>query len=613
MGGGNAKWAGHEGVTPRPSLWGREAPRRRPCRHFLLEPHQDGVGTRAGAARRPPSLATHRPATERRSTRSSAPLAALNGLMEHSGRERAGPGLGWARLGLAAAWPKLAGPSAAPAGGSSQASPPFSWLRAVSQLLSPLPGLLQRLLPGAALSSALCPAKAPPPLVLLPKADTSLGWAEEEPPEKRAEGGPEPLAGLWGSGLVRSGLGVLPVDWYVLGMEQGKSHLPQPLRAEGLPEVEFLRSKRLAFLQRWHLPVPDPDHGYHSLEEEQQQQHRGVRPEIGELGGNNGDLGQPGGVPLEQEQLRGAAEEGEALAEEEDEDSETEQNFPISTRPVCANKLIDYIIGGVSSGEESEDEEDWDDDDDEEEDDDGFDSEELPSDSDAGSQDGERLHLWNSFYSLDPYNPQNFTATIQTSSSEPGKGMSDMEEEEEQEEEDSWAESSEGSPSSEEDEWDCESADEAENLKLWNSFCSSDDPYNPLNFTAAFQTVEKKGTPLFQGAEKSNSGTSERFTACRVQLEKQNHGGSTDLGQNGEKTAQTKRKKVTFLEKVTEYYISSEEDRKGPWEELARDGCRFQRRIQETEEAIGYCLSTEHRLRVFHRLQQFHSQRTDPF
>ncbi|NWW20877.1 PR15B phosphatase, partial [Falcunculus frontatus] len=462
------------------------------------------------------------------------------------------------------------------------------------------------------------PAKAPPPLVLLPKADTSLDWAEEEPLEKRPEGGPEPPAGLWGTGLVRNSLGALPMDWYVLGLEQGKSHLPQPLRAEGLPEVEFLRSKRLAFLQHWHLPVPDPDHGYHSLEEEQQQ-HRGVRREIGEQRSESGDLEQPedagrqpGGVPVEQEGLRDAAEEGEALAEEEGEDSETEQNFPISTRPVCANKLIDYIIGGVSSGEESEDEEDWDDDDDE--DDDGFDSEELPSDSDAGSQDGERLHLWNSFYSLDPYNPQNFTATIQTSSSDPGKGMSDMEEEEE--EEDSWAESSEGSPSSEEDEWDCDSVDEAESLKLWNSFCSSDDPYNPLNFTAAFQTAEKKGTPGFKGAERPSSVTAEHFTVCRVQLEKHNCG-VPDLGQRGilcgEKTANSKRKKVTFLEKVTEYYISSEEDRKGPWEEMARDGCRFQKRIQETEEAIGYCLTTEHRQRVFHRLQESHSQRTDPF
>ncbi|NXK89832.1 PR15B phosphatase, partial [Formicarius rufipectus] len=453
----------------------------------------------------------------------------------------------------------------------------------------------------------------------------SLGWAEE-PPEKRAESGAEPPSGLWGAGLVRSSLGALPVDWYVLGMEQSKSHLPQPLCAEGLPEVEFVRSKRLAFLQRWHLPVPDPDHGYHSLEEEQQQ-HRDVCRETGaqrwEQRGDAGELEQPeepgrqpGGVPVEQEGIQGAAEEGKALAEGDGEDSDTEQNPPVSIRPACSNKLIDYIIGGVSSGEESEGEEDWDDDDDDG--DDGFDSEELPSDSDAASQDGERLHLWNSFYSLDPYDPQNFTATIQTSSSDPGKDMSDVEaEEEEEEEEDSWGESSSGSPhsSEDEDEWDCGSVDEAEHLKLWNSFCTSDDPYNPLNFTAAFQTA-KKGTPGFKGAEGPSSVSAEHFVVCRVQLEKHSSGVS-DLRQHGilagEKGASSKRKKVTFLEEVTEYYISSEEDRKGPWEEMARDGCRFQKRIQETEEAIGYCFTPEHRQRVFQRLQETCSKSVELF
>ncbi|XP_063212636.1 protein phosphatase 1 regulatory subunit 15B [Chroicocephalus ridibundus] len=580
--------------------------------------------------------------------------------MEPSGRER---GLGRARLGFAAAWPKLAGPSAAPAGASPQASPPFSLLRLMSQLLSPLPALLQRLLPGPTLSSALCPAAGQPPakgpqLLLLPEPAASLDWTEETLPwpeealEKGGEGGTEPPAGLWGSGLVRS-LVPFPLrraDWYVLGPEQGqagssgKSHLPQPLRADvpaeawrgcpargGLPEVEFLCSKRLAFLQRWHLAsgglaVPEPDHGYHSLEEEQH--HKGVCQEVEgrrEQRCDTGELKQPeepsesgrqaGGGPVEQEGIRGSAEKGaleaEALAEEDDRDSEIEQNLTFSARPVCANKLIDYIIGGASSGEESaDDEEDWDDDDD-----DGFDSEGLPSDSDADSQDGERLHLWNSFYSLDPYNPQNFTATIQTSSSDPGKDMSDVEEEED-EEDSSWAEESSGSPhpsSEEEDDWDCSSVDEAENLKLWNSFCTSDDPYNPLNFKAAFQTAEKKGTPGLKGAERPSLVVSEHshLTVCRVQLEKHNCGvtGFVQHGiLSGEKCRSTKRKKVTFLEKVTEYYISSEEDRKGPWEELARDGCRFQKRIQETEEAIGYCFTTEHRQKVFHRLQETYLQ-----
>ncbi|NXL43290.1 PR15B phosphatase, partial [Podilymbus podiceps] len=502
----------------------------------------------------------------------------------------------------------------------------------------------------------------PPPLLLLSEPAGSLDWAEqampwpEEPQENGREDGTEPPLGLWGAGLVRSSLASFPVprvDLYVLGPEQGqagcsgKSHLPQPLRAEvpaeawrgcsargSLPEVEFLRSKRLAFLQRWHLAsgglaVPDPDHGYHSLEEEQQQYKGVCQEEVGrrreqrcdarelKRPEESSDVGrQAGGGPLEQEGIRGSAEkgapEGEALTEEDDEDSEIEQNLPVSARPACANKLIDYIIGGVSSGEESaDDDEDWDDDDD-----DGFDSEGLPSDSDTGSQDGESLHLWNSFYSLDPYNPQNFTATIQTSSSNPGKDMSDVEEEEE---DSSWAEESSGSPhpsSEEEDEWDSSSVDEAENLKLWNSFCTSDDPYNPLNFKAAFQTAEKKGAPGLKGAERLSLVTSEHSRLPVCQLEKHNCG-VADFVQHGiltdEKCRSTKRKKVTFLDKVTEYYISSEEDRKGPWEELARDGCRFQKRIQETEEAIGYCFTTEHRQRVFNRLQETYYKRVDLF
>ncbi|XP_069731697.1 protein phosphatase 1 regulatory subunit 15B [Phaenicophaeus curvirostris] len=555
--------------------------------------------------------------------RSAPPLASLkqppSPRMEPSGRQRGG---------LAAAWPGAASPP--PAASSPEGNAPSSWLRLVSQLLSPLPALLQRLLPGPALSSALCPAEPPPPpLLLLSEPPSPLRWARGE----QAGGGTEPSQRFWGAAVVKSRLAASPSprgDLYVVG----SAHLPQPLRAEppagpwrgcpapgALPEVEFVRSKRLAFLQRWplaSLAVPEQDHGYHSLEEEQQQQHKGVcQRESEEL--RDAKLGEAGGEagsgPLELEGVRGSP-EGETR--EDSEDSDTEQSLPVSSRPACANKLIDYIIGGVSSGEESvDDEEDWDDDDD----DDGFDSEGLASDSDTGSQDGERLHLWNSFYSLDPYNPQNFTATIQTSSNDPGKDRSDMEEEEEEEEDSSWAEESSGSShpnSDEEDEWDCSSVDEAENLKLWNSFCTSDDPYNPLNFKAAFQTAEKKGTPGLKGAEKLSPVPSERchVTVCRVQLETQSSGVTDFVQQDipaGAKSRSTKQKKVTFLEKVTEYYISSEEDRKGPWEELARDGCRFQKRIQETEEAIGYCFTPEHRQRVFNRLQETHNKRVDPF
>lgn len=48
-----------------------------------------------------------------------------------------------------------------------------------------------------------------------------------------------------------------------------------------------------------------------------------------------------------------------------------------------------------------------------------------------------------------------------------------------------------------------------------------------------------------------------------------------------------------------------EEDRRGPWEELARDRCRFLRRCQEVEQSIAYCLQPQHRRQVYRRLAVF--------
>lgn len=163
--------------------------------------------------------------------------------------------------------------------------------------------------------------------------------------------------------------------------------------------------------------------------------------------------------------------------------------------PQCQNKTINFIMGGpCSEDEDSQSEESSSDDDDD--DDDGFDSEgssEMSDDTNDDDEDddseaeSEVERLWRSLcHSEDPYDPRNFTARLHTGvtapraipvSTPPSSAQS----------------SPSSSPPSSPDTWDdSPSASEAdeESLRLWDSFSSSSDPFNPLNFQAPIRTRE---------------------------------------------------------------------------------------------------------------------------
>lgn len=371
--------------------------------------------------------------------------------------------------------------------------------------------------------------------------------------------------------------------------------------------------------------TPDQDNGYSSLEEEHSNSKLHMKllskeQEVSETTNpfsSKDDLFQSNTTGSELQSHPVSSEE--EIKEGEEKESEktvevTAENVLFLATPQCENKIIAYIMGSPCSGEsESEDEDDdWD-----SNDDDGFNSEgsshfsdsedlddsddESEEDSDGEEGNSEAERLWSSLcQNGDPYNPRNFTAPIRTATKpSPVTTGSPVSESPPAHMSSQLSSPPPSSPSLSENESSedvCE-MEEEENRRLWNSFSCSADPYSLLNFQAPVQTKKPPkgcrkekapGTPCYkkeEAEERLDSGFSEISPVpCSS--------GATAIH----------LKKVTFVEEVEEFYASSDEDRHGPWEEIARDRCRFQRRVQEVEETISFCLSPNFRLDIFQRL-----------
>ncbi|XP_033830002.2 LOW QUALITY PROTEIN: protein phosphatase 1 regulatory subunit 15B-like [Periophthalmus magnuspinnatus] len=337
--------------------------------------------------------------------------------------------------------------------------------------------------------------------------------------------------------------------------------------SSGLPSLP-----RLALFQnlgvRGDISVltPDQDHGYSSLEEEQQLVAKARLQSA-----------LPG---------MGSAEE----PRDEPEPRETEEELPVLK---CENKTIAFIMGcpcsddsGSDSSEEEEEEEE-----DEDDDDDGFDSvcssEVSGSEEDDEEFDSETERLWSTLcQSDDPYNPRNFTAKLGSAPRPiPRTGLGPKEDESSPGScASSLASSASSSPFASSSSWDEASDAEEQNLKLLSSFCSSD-PYSPLNFQAPIRTKARAGTK--PGPRRNlRSRESKRFLSVPRAAHKA-----------------TIKKKVQFCLEVQVYSVGLEE-RRGQWEELARDRARFLKRCRDVEQVLCPCLQPEHRRRVCQRISQ---------
>lgn len=270
------------------------------------------------------------------------------------------------------------------------------------------------------------------------------------------------------------------------------------------------------------LLTPDQDNGYSSLEEEHFQMcHQHMVKAPSEEQQQEAEPTENSATDNTTEMEEESSEEEESVSEKVDEEENTQHSTPqdcqsvgeteLST-PQCQNKAIAFIMGCPCSDDDDSSQSERESSDD---DDDGFDSEgssdlsdssdeddeedDEASDSDSEA-DSEAERLWSSLcQSVDPYNPQNFTARIQTGRTPPRTIPTPTPPPSAHSTPDSSPDhtplplsSLAASPPSSHDVWDdstsASEVDEAESLRLWSSFSCSSDPYSPFNFQASLRT-----------------------------------------------------------------------------------------------------------------------------
>ncbi|XP_035486486.2 protein phosphatase 1 regulatory subunit 15B-like [Scophthalmus maximus] len=414
------------------------------------------------------------------------------------------------------------------------------------------------------------------------------------------------------------------------------------------PRIGLSSSEAAAACSEVALLTPDQDNGYSSLEEEHFQMCRLVRTPSDEQQqeAEPTEICVPVIAEMEEESSEERVSASVNVDEDEPRPSELQEGVSAEatelSTPQCQNKAIAFIMGcpcsdddsSQSDGESSDD------------DDDGFDSEGTSDMSDSTDEDDDEAsdsdeeaiseadRLWNSLcQNLDPYNPQNFSAQLHTASTPPRTIPTATPPSSAQSTPASSPAasppSSSSSPPSGSDTWDdstsASEVDEAESLHLLSSFSFSSDPYSPFNFQAQLRTrgpvkaaaraKKTPQTPPHSPRHKEASPPVYRKEEAEERLDSGFSEPSSSSSSSSSSSVQRcgSTKKVRFCDHVEEFFAScgeeeEEEDRRGPWEELARDRSRFLRRCLEVEQSIAYCLQPQHRSLVYVRLAVLHVQ-----
>ncbi|XP_063292309.1 protein phosphatase 1 regulatory subunit 15B-like [Pelobates fuscus] len=165
------------------------------------------------------------------------------------------------------------------------------------------------------------------------------------------------------------------------------------------------------------------------------------------------------------------------------------------------------------------------------------------------------------------------------------------------------------------DSWDEDSDSECSKVDedLWASFCPKDDPYNPLCFSMPTKSTVKSNDEAYANTPESSicekpvndeqrgNGKSPELV-CDVQIRTKGHVATACKDSAVQEPGRKKRVRFSpdvSIHCMVTWSYAHRMARKGPWEEYARDRCRFKKRISETGDAISYCLTPHHRQKIW--------------